>query len=185
MRFSRQRLAAVAGVFGSLALLDAAVFPAFTVEDLATQSAVIAQGNVVRSWTAWDTAHKYIWTHYEISLTDVLRGSRVSSMIVSEPGGSLDGIHQQFSNALAYTPGENAVLFLYQTPIGYWRAVGGPQGKFIVETGGRVRLSTQAEVLDSTRRSAGVSLQSLTGLSVTDFKNRVRQIAAAHPYRAQ
>jgi hypothetical protein len=185
MRFSGRQFAAAAGFLGCLGLLDAAIFPNFTMEDLSTQSAVIAQGNVVRSWTAWDAAHKYIWTHYEIALSDVIRGSRVSSMIVSEPGGSLDGIHQQFSNALEYTPGETAVFFLYQTPIGYWRAVGGPQGKFLVETGGRVRLSAQTEIFDSTRRTAGVSVQSLAGLSLADFKNRVRQIAAAHPYRAQ
>jgi hypothetical protein len=39
--------------------------------------------------------------------------------------------------------GEDAVLFLYRTPIGYWRTVGGPQGKYTVSAQGRVRTDGQ------------------------------------------
>jgi len=166
-------------------VLSAAVYPRYTAEELAERSQMIVQGNVVRSWTAWDSEHKYVWTHYEVSVTDAIRGPRSGSITVSEPGGSLDGIHQQFSGSIPYAPGESAVLFLYQTPIGYWRAVGGPQGKFTVEPDGRVRSGAQfaAYAEPAGRVTPGLSLDSLEGLTVADFKNRVRRLAAAHPFR--
>ena len=164
----------------------AAVFPRVTAEELASQSQLIVEGSVVRSWTAWDSEHKYIWTHYEVSVTDQIRGAHSAAVTVSEPGGSLEGINQQFGGSVSYSQGENALLFLYQTPIGYWRTVGGPQGKFTVDTHGRVHANPQANTfVETPRRAAGTSLAALDGLPVRDFKARVRRLAAAYPYGRQ
>lgn len=163
----------------------AAVFPRITAEELTAQSQVIVEGNIVRSWAAWDPDHKYIWTHYEISVTDQLRGTRGTTVTVSEPGGSLDGVNQQFSGAISYTPGENAVVFLYKTPIGYWRSVGGPQGKFTVDRQGRVRGNSEAATFLENPGRTGTPLSAWEGLRVGDFKSRVRRLAAANPFRGQ
>ncbi len=88
---------------------------------------------MTRSHCAWDSKHKYIWTHYDFTVDDVLKGPPESTITVSEPGGSLNGIHQQFSGALPYPLAEHDVLFLYRTPIGYLRTVGGPQGKYLFD----------------------------------------------------
>ena len=178
------RFLAVAGLLMASCRSDAAVFPRVTAEELTAQSQVIVEGNVVRSWTAWDAEHKYIWTHYEVSVTDALRGPRTTTVTVSEPGGTLEGVHQQFSGAVPYVAGESAVLFLYKTPIGYWRSVGGPQGKFIVEPDGRVRPSVQdAMFIDrSGRPPAGTPLAALNGLRLAEFKSHIRRLAAAHPF---
>lgn len=166
--------------------MRAAVFPRVTAEELTAQSQAIVEGNIVRSWTAWDTEHKYIWTHYEISVADYLRGSMGGTFTVSEPGGSLDGLTQQISGSVSYAPGETTILFLYQTPIGYWRSVGGPQGKFTVDNQGRVHGSSQANTfIDTPGAAAGTSLGSLEGMNLRDFKTRVRGIAAIHPFRGQ
>ena len=166
--------------------IQAAVFPRVTAEELTSQSQVIVEGNVVRSWAAWDAEHKYIWTHYEVSVTDRLRGSAGATFTVSEPGGSLDGINQQFSGSVSYSPGETTVLFLYQTPIGYWRSVGGPQGKFTVDSEGRVHSSSQANTFIETPGSAaGTSLAVLEGMRLRDFKTRMLRLAAALPFRGQ
>lgn len=180
----RSSLPIPALVFGLSSVLAAAVFPRYTAEDLAAQSETIVQGSVIRSWAAWDSEHKYIWTHYEVALTDVLRGARTASITVSEPGGSLEGINQQFSGTVPYTQGESVVLFLFKTPIGYWRAVGGPQGKFTVERDGRLRSGAQSVVYadNAGRAATGTPLATLEGLSILDFKNRVRSLAAAHPF---
>ena len=178
------RFAAVC--FGASAMLCAAVFPRLTAEELTAQSPVIVQGTVVRSWVAWDANHRFIWTHYEISLSDVIRGPRAASITVSEPGGELDDVGQRVSGSISYTPGESDILFLFQTPGGYWRTMGGPQGKFVLESGGRVHGGAEAAVLAdrSGRASAGTALSSLDGLTVAAFKSRVRQLAADHPYRS-
>ena len=166
-------------------ILLAAVFPRFSAEELTARSQVIVQGTVVRSWTAWDPEHKYIWTHYQVNLSDVIRGASAATFTVSEPGGSLDGANQQVSGAISYTPGETDFLFLYQTPIGYWRTSGGPQGKFVVDSAGRVRggATTAVYAQSAGRAAAGTALPTLDGLSVLDFKNRLRQLAAANPFQ--
>lgn len=184
MKRNQCQFLTIAGLLVLCWCVEAAVYPRITAEELAAQSQLILEGNVLRSWTAWDSEHKYLWTHYEVRVTDAIPGPRSATVTVSEPGGSLDGIHQQFSGAVPYFSGENTVLFLYKTPIGYWRAAGGPQGKFTVEPDGRVHANMKEVALfDRTGRTpAGASLASLDGLRIADFKNQVRRLAAAHPF---
>ena len=177
---------AIAGIVLAGSSLHGAVFPRFTAEELTAQSQLIIEGNIVRSWTGWDPEHKYIWTHYEVSVTDRLRGSSAATITISEPGGSLDGVHQQVSGAVLYSPGETAVVFLYQTPIGYWRSVGGPQGKFAVDGRGRVHANLGAsDYVETPGKPPGTPLALMEGLTVRDFKLRVQRLAAANPFRGR
>src|SRR5579884_811424 len=75
----------------------AAVMPRLSLEDLVARSEIIAQARVGNSWSAWDANHKYIWTHYQMQVTDAIRGS-AQTVVVSEPGGTLDGVSQGFSD---------------------------------------------------------------------------------------
>ncbi len=152
------------------AAAQAAIVPALSLEQLVEQSEVIVHGRVLRSWAAWDGARKYIWTHHEIEIIDPIRGGVSHSVIASEPGGRLDGIAMKFSGAVPYVTGEEAVLFLYRTPVGYWRATGFGQGKYTVEPGLRVHADLRGVELVP-RQPA-----SFDGLTVTEFKARVREI---------
>ena len=71
---------------------NATLVPALSVEELIDSSEVIAHGRVGRSWTAWDRAHKYIWTHHQIAVLDSIRGAATGSIVVSEPGGEVGGV---------------------------------------------------------------------------------------------
>jgi hypothetical protein len=172
-------------VAGLLVTAHAAVVPRITAEELAAESEQIVRGNVVRSWAAWDSEHKYIWTHYEIAVAETVRGPHAATFTVSEPGGSLDGMNMRTSGTLPYTVGEDTVLFLYRTPIGYWRTAGGPQGKFTVNAQGRVHTDSHgtafADPLGGGRE--GTQLGALEGIPVSEFLSKVRRLASAHPYR--
>ncbi|HZU24220.1 MAG TPA: hypothetical protein VFA04_01790 [Bryobacteraceae bacterium] len=170
-----RKLIRCAGFFALTAA--AATVPRFSLEDLVSRSEIIAQAQVVNSWPAWDAQHKYIWTHYQMRVTDSIRGGE-QTLVVSEPGGSLDGVSQAFSGMNAWTPGENVVLFLHHVPNGYLRVTGGEQGDARIGSDGRVRLSA-AGVVRST--SAGTDLRHLSGMSLDSFKARVRSTAAMHP----
>jgi hypothetical protein len=117
---------------------SAAMAPLLSLENLIDRSPVIVEGHVVRSWMAWDSSHRYIWTHYEIEVTDNIRGFG-STLTVSEPGGSMGGVNQGFSGSVGYSNNEHVILFLFRTPTGYWRTSGGAQGKFTISTEGRIR----------------------------------------------
>jgi len=175
-----------AALAGLLAAASAAVAPRMTAEELVTQSELILRGHVTRSWTAWDSKHKFIWTHYEIAVGEMLRGPQGATVVVSEPGGSLDGVNMQTSGTLPFAASEDAVLFLYRTPIGYWRVVGGPQGKFTVNREGRVYAgSLGVSYVDPPGGAApGTPLAAFQGIAVGDFMGRVGKLAAAHPHRS-
>ena len=168
-----------------LVVAHAAIVPRITAEELAAQAERIVRGEVVRSWAAWDSEHKYIWTHYEVSVAESVRGPHAASITVSEPGGSLDGMNMRTSGTLRYALGEQSVLFLYQTPIGYWRTVGGPQGKFVVNAQGRVHTDSQGMAFADPAGGGrtGTSLAAFEGIPISDFLAGARRLAASHPYR--
>jgi hypothetical protein len=118
---------------------QAAIVPSLSLPQLIEGSEIIVHGRVGRSWAAWDGDHKYVWTHYAIEVIDPIRGSGMAPVVVSEPGGKLDGIEMRFSGVSPYAAGEEVVLFLYRTPIGYLRTVGNVQGKYTVTSGTKAR----------------------------------------------
>ena len=173
-------------VLASLAILmpirwsQGAVVPRFSLEELLRSSEMIVQGRIARSWSAWDRGHKFIWTHYEVEVTETLKGPAIGRAIVSEPGGAVPGVRLGVDGSLTFVPGEEAVLCLYRTPIGYWRVYGNGQGKFSLVSNGRgekrihVNLP-QARLLDAAGSSGTrVDAKSLNGGTLTDFKRLIR-----------
>jgi hypothetical protein len=154
---------------------QATLVPALSLEGLIDQSEIIVHGRVTGSWPAWDSKHKYIWTHYRIEVLDPIRGNPGASLVVSEPGGALDGVYMTISGALDYSVGEEAVVFLYRTPIGYLRATGSGQGKYTVTREMRVRANLKGLEMLRGDTSRGVPLSTLDGLSVAGFKARLRE----------
>jgi hypothetical protein len=161
----RSLAAALLGAFCACA----ATAPALSLEGLVDRSPLIVEGSVTNSWTAWDSHHRYIWTHHEVRVIHAMRGSG-ATVTVSEPGGSLDGVNQAFSGSTSYFPNEHVVLFLFRTPIGYWRTTGGGLGKFTVQSNGRVH-SAFAEV-----KTAGTRRNS-SDLTASEFSTLVGSLA--------
>ena len=95
MNLKNRLISVLAALMMGASGILAAVFPRVTAEELTAQSQVILEGEIVRSWAAWDPEHKYIWTDYEVSVTERLRGSAGGTFTISEPGGGLDGVNQQ------------------------------------------------------------------------------------------
>jgi hypothetical protein len=139
----------------------------------------------VRTWSAWDEDHRYIWTHYEIQVADELKGTANGAIVVSEPGGTVDETELQVVGTPKYEVGEEVVLFAEETPLGLLRTCGWGQGKFRVsrarETG---KLTVQpaakgiqlVERPDRASKPAGTALGGLDGQELEQFKTRVRQI---------
>jgi hypothetical protein len=121
-------------LFGFIALLPgtAETLPRLSFSKLLEDSSAVVHGRVVRHWTAWDANHEFIWTHYELRPTEILRGRRVGSYTISEPGGIIGEIGLNVSGSVPFTDGEEVVAFLHQVPNGFLRVTGGTQGKLLV-----------------------------------------------------
>ena len=160
-----------------------------SLEQLVDGSARIVQGRCVRTWSAWDATHQNIWTHSEIQVTDALKGDAGQTVVVSELGGEVGDIGMRVEGMPQYEPGEEMILFLYQTPTGLWRARGLGQGKFSVlrdPSAGtpRVRADLQSAAFTdpaagaSPKTPQGTDLRRLDGLTLDSFKTQVRALVS-------
>lgn len=143
------------------ALCSATTIKEISFEDLVATSDQIVSGRVTRSWTSWGSEHKFIWTRYEIAVDNVIHGARDATLVVSEPGGVLDGRAMSIESAVRYTIGEHVVLFLHQFPSGDKRTVGWGQGKFTLDDSSQVHAS------------AGGPIAALKAISYTELRRRV------------
>jgi hypothetical protein len=121
----------VAAILCGAAALPAATAPHMPLETLVERSPRIVHGSVGRSWTAWDAERRFIWTHYEVHVSEALRGPS-TRLVLSEPGGTVDGMTMHVPGAPRYGVGEEVVVFAYPTGIGLWRTRGLGQGKYSV-----------------------------------------------------
>lgn len=163
----------------------ATLVPRMSLEEVIDASETIVHGNVVRTWADWDADHKYIWTHYEIQVVDKLKGNVVSTIVVSEPGGTVGDTALQVAGTPRYEVGEEVVLFAEKTPLGYLRTCGWGQGKFRVQRAretGKVTVRTAAKGIQLVEpparesKAAGTPLGEMNGQELEQFKTRVRQI---------
>ena len=166
-----------AGLF-LLQAVRAAVIARLSFEELIDTSDLIVAGRVTRDWTAWDAHHKYIWTHYEVSVHSAQKGAPGQLVEMAEPGGTLDGILMSIAGTVVYTPGENILVFLQRMPNGYLRTTGWGQGRYLVDAKGRIHAQSMLrglEVID-TKTPVRTPLTTLNGMSLDQLRLRI----AAH-----
>jgi hypothetical protein len=153
------------------------IVPRLSFEELTDSSDAVVSGTVIRSWPAWDSGHKYIWTHYELSVTASHKGTAPSRVEFAEPGGTLDGVALAIAGTVSYWPGERVVVFLQKMPNGYLRTTGWGQGKYGLDASGRLRGGSalrNVEVVNiGGSLSGATSLETLDGITVGELNRRV------------
>lgn len=60
----------------------ASTLPRLTLAEMADGAEYIVEATVLRSWTAWDPPHQFIWTHYELSVSDWLKAPVASDRTI-------------------------------------------------------------------------------------------------------
>lgn len=170
----------------------AAIVPELTLDQLVAGSECIIQGTVVRSWSAWDERHHFIWTHHEVLIRDRWKQSSFSAnptLVLSEPGGTVRSQTMQVGGAALYGADEGVVVFLASTPLGYLRAIGNGQGKFtITQAAGSPEkyihsdLSAVKIVPGGPQPSGpGTVFPKLNGMSLEELRRTVLRLVARRP----
>jgi hypothetical protein len=156
----------------SVLVCSATIVPRLSLQEMTGRSEMIVTGSVIRTWAAWDRQHQFIWTHSEILVHDVAKGARLDKVVVSEPGGVLDGVAMRIAGAPVYSPGEQVMVFLERMPNGALRAAGFGQGKLVITPQGRIHVThTGAELIGKSR-----AIESFSGTAVSELWQRVRRI---------
>ena len=147
-----------------LHMASASDVPRVTFEQLTDNSEIVASGNITRTWADWDPDHKYIWTHFELAVSAVHKGATGRTIDIAEPGGKLDGIVMSISGGVGYNVGDHVLVFLTRVPNGYLRTSGFGQGKYVVDSGGRLHGDVALKAADPGSASA---VRSLDGMSAS------------------
>ncbi len=164
----------------------ATIVPRLSLEEMVARSETIVSGHVTRVWTAWDSPHRFIWTHTEILVSNVAKGNRSEKVVVSEPGGVIDGVGMQLAGTPRYTPGEQVMVFLERMPNGYLRTAGMGQGKLSLSPDGRVHLThSGADFSSRTITPHGTALQSLDAADANQVRRRVTMLVSGASGRAR
>jgi hypothetical protein len=144
-----------------------------SLDEMTARSETIVSGQITDSWTAWDSDHKYIWTHYTVTVDSTVKGTSARTVEITEPGGVVGIVGMNIGGATSYTKGEHVMIFLERMPNGYLRTAGLGQGKYGIDAQGRLHgiALKDADVIEG--RAAGapaqsISAQSLNGMTVAD-----------------
>ena len=151
--------------------------PGLSFEELTDRSDLVVTGQVARSWTDWDSPHKYIWTHYELAVSATLKGAAGAGVVVSEPGGVVGIQGMSVAGAVTYRPGERVLVFLQRMPNGYLRTTGWSQGKFDLDDTGHLHPQSAFGGVEFVDPPHGVSgstpLREFNGVTVAEFYARI------------
>jgi hypothetical protein len=162
--------------FALLSTTSATSVARLSFEELTDQSELVVSGQIDRSWAEWDAEHKYIWTRYELGVSGALKGKPGSTVILSEPGGTVGLLGQTIAGTVAYSSGETVLVFLKRMPNGYWRTTGWSQGKFTIDKAGMVHPTAPAgglEIVGTKGRAPATALRALDGISVAQLRGLV------------
>jgi hypothetical protein len=150
--------------------------PGLSFEELTDRSELIVSGQIARSWADWDTAHKFIWTHYELTISSAQKGSPGATVVLSEPGGAVGIQGMAIAGAVVYQPGERVLVFLQRMPNGYLRTTGWSQGKYTVDNAGRLHAAASLvglEVVAAVMAPGATSLRMIEGMTVSQLGARI------------
>ena len=122
----------------TLPVVDTSLAVALSLQDMTSQSDVIAIGNCVETKSVW--VDRSLVTLATVSISESLKGNEGSTITVALPGG-VDAnravpIAMTYPGAPQITPGENVFLFLTnsgEVP-GSYTVAGFSQGKFSIVT---------------------------------------------------
>jgi hypothetical protein len=163
--------------------------PSQTFEELTDRSELVVSGQIARSWSDWDSEHKFIWTHYELKVSSIQKGAALSTVVFSEPGGEVGDRGMAVAGSVGYRPGEQVAVFLERMPNGYLRTTGWGQGKYTVDNTGHLhpevsqRGSEFVQVDQSVRSrpTAGTPIRTLDGITVGELRTLVAaRVTAQH-----
>lgn len=172
-------------------LAQATTLQRLTFEELTDSSDMIVTGKVTRTWAAWDARHHYIWTHYEVEVAATQKGARSTSVQLSEPGGTAEGMTMTIGGTSKYNVGDEVLVFLQTMPNGMIRTTGWGQGKYTVDARGRLHADMTLKGVDYVDVKTGATglapVATLDGLTLQEAGVRVasRLRATQRPGKVQ
>lgn len=143
----------------ALAPLPASTLQQLTLTDMIQLSTAIVHGKAVQTGSSYSGS--IIYTHYQVQVSETLKGSAASRIDMAVPGGAAIRFQQIFAGSPALIPGQDYVLFLWTSKSGLTQIIGLSQGLFVVTPNASGQLMI-------TRAATAERIVNASGQPVTD-----------------
>ena len=121
----------------TLGLLAALVAPLpgstlqqLSLDEMIRLSTVIVHGKAQRTYSTFRDS--LIYTHYQVQVSETLKGTAASQLDIVVPGGAFNHQQETFAGAPTLSPAQDYVLFLWTSKSGLTQVIGLSQGLFVV-----------------------------------------------------
>jgi hypothetical protein len=149
----------ILGLLAALAPLPATTLQQLSLDDMIRLSTVIVHGKTQQTVSAYRGS--IIYTHYQVQVSETLKGPAASQLEIVVPGGAANQLRQAFAGAPTLSPGQDYVLFLWTSKSGLTQIIGLSQGLFAVT-------ANAAGQLMVTRPGSSERMVNAAGVSVSD-----------------
>jgi hypothetical protein len=115
-----------------LAPLPGSTLQQLSLDDMIRLSTVIVRGKTQQTVSTY--RNSIIYTHYQVQVSETLKGTAANQLDIVVPGGAANQMQQIFAGAPTLAPGQDYVLFLWTSKSGLTQIIGLSQGLFVVTT---------------------------------------------------
>lgn len=164
--------------------LSASVAKAMQFEDKVGRADAVVLGEVVRTSSRFAEGGKWIVTDTTLKVEKTFKGTSSEEVVLTTPGGSVGGIHQQTVGVPRFEDGAERVLFLKQMKDGGTTIVGMAQGAYEVTKGTDGKQLVQpmsSELILVDERTGMVVAAEETRKTVDQFEAAVRNASDKRP----
>jgi hypothetical protein len=164
----------ICALIAATAALRGSTLQQLSLDDMIRKSAAIVHARVVGSSSAFRGS--LIYTHYQIQVSETLKGPAAAQWDVAVPGGVTKGMRQSFAGAPALLGGQDYVLFLWTSRTGLTQVIGLSQGLFTVVTGPNGQPSVvRAATTETMLNAAGQPVtDSDIQMALSDLRSRIQ-----------
>ena len=159
----------------------AATLEKLTLDDMTARSTAIVRARAVSSSARFVGSTIYTETHFQV--LETWKGPNAAEIVVSEPGGTVGAVTQNYAGVPRFTAGEEQVLFLWTGPSGRTQVMGLTQGIFQVQGAGAAAMARQersSSVVLAPGSGTPVQAQE-TSMALSALASRVRSVVGPLP----
>jgi len=128
-------------------------------KSLSESADIIIIGKVIQQKSSWNEGKTRIFTEVTIDVEEYLKGSNVSNIVVTHPGGEVGEVGELYTHMPKFRTNEETLLFLEKNKQGNgFRVLNGEKGKITL-----VKDSVTGEKLTSTKEK------------ISTFKNQIKK----------
>jgi hypothetical protein len=166
------------GLLAALAPLSATTLQQLSLDDMIRLSTVIVHGKTQQTASAYRGS--IIYTHYQVQVSETLKGPAASELEIVVPGGAANQLRQAYAGAPTLAPGQDYVLFLWTSKSDLTQIIGLSQGLFLVTTNASGQLMvTRSAASERMVNAAGASVSdSNMQMLLSDLRSKIQKILA-------